>query len=270
MPELPEITCRARELNEILRGHRVTEIEVAQPKCLDRPVEEFRAAVVDNLFLRVTHHGKWLICELDRGALLINLGMGGELLWVRSERVPDKWRVRLAMEDTCQLVINFWWFGYVHIIESKDLSSHPMLAKLGPDALELDQSGFIDLLAGRRGRIKPFLLDQSKIAGIGNAYIHDILFRACIHPLRPIPSLEEDEIEDLYSAMGDELRRSIDKGGAFYELDLFGNRGGFTADDLLIGYREGKACPTCGTMVEKIKTGSTSGFICPHCQPFER
>ncbi len=269
MPELPEITCRARELNETLIGHRVSEIEVAQPKCLDRPVEEFRTAVVDNRFLRVTHHGKWLICEMEGSALLLNLGMGGELLWLNSGEIPEKWRVRLAMEDDHQLAINFWWFGYVHIAESNDLSSHPMLAKLGPDALELDRDVFADLLARRHGRIKPFLLNQANIAGIGNAYIHDILFRARIHPLRPIPSLGKHEVASLYDAIRDEFGRSIAKGGAFYELDLFGNRGGFTADDLLIGYREGKPCPVCATPVERIKTGSTASFVCPTCQPLK-
>jgi len=267
MPELPEITCRAREMDRTIAGHRISKVEVLQPKCLNRTVDQFQSAVVGNRVAHVMHHGKWLIAEMERGYLLINLGMGGELLWVDSGGLPEKWRVRLAMEDDHQLAINFWWFGYVHVLESTDPSSHPMLGKLGPDALELDLAGFADMLSGRRGRIKLLLLDQSKIAGIGNAYVHDILFRARLHPLRLIPSLADREIEALYAAIQQEFRRSIEKGGAFYEFDLFGERGGFTADDLLIGYREGKPCPVCAAPVKKIKTGSTASFICPVCQP---
>ncbi|MCX6091267.1 MAG: formamidopyrimidine-DNA glycosylase, partial [Candidatus Bipolaricaulota bacterium] len=138
---------------------------------------------------------------------------------------------------------------------------------LGPNALDVSLDQFRALLAGRRGGIKSFLLDQTHVAGIGNAYIHDILFRAKLHPQRSISSLSSDEIERLHAAIRTELQRSIDVGGAFYEPGLDGKGGGFTAADLLVGYREGKPCPECGTPVEKIKTGTTATFVCPRCQP---
>ena len=122
------------------------------------------------------------------------------------------------------------------------------------------------LLSGRRGRIKNFLLDQSKIAGIGNAYIHDILFLARLHPLKTIDTLTTDQIEALHLAIWQGLQPSIEKGGAYYEVNLYGEKGGFTFDEILIGYREGEPCPNCGAEIEKIKTGSTSSFICPSCQ----
>jgi formamidopyrimidine-DNA glycosylase len=129
--------------------------------------------------------------------------------------------------------------------------------------------GLRAMFRGRRGRVKSFLLDQSKIAGIGNAYIHDILFLARLHPLRTVDTLTDAEVEALAEAIHDGLQPSIDKGGAFYEVDLYGQKGGFTMDDILVGYKEGKPCPSCGTPIEKIKTGSTSSFICPWCQPLE-
>ncbi len=253
-------------MNKALAGRCFIEVEIRQPKCLNQPVDAFRNGVLGNRIRTVSHHGKWLISELERGYLLINLGMGGEILLVQQGKLPDKWRIRFDMDAGQSLAINFWWFGYVHFVESADLSSHPMISKLGPDAMELAIEEFEILLRARRGRIKPFLLDQSKIAGIGNAYIHDILFRARLHPLRPIPSLRKQEIASLYESIQEEFTRSIAKGGAFYELDLYGERGRFGPDDLLVGYREGKPCPVCGTTIEKIKTGSTSGFICPRCQ----
>jgi formamidopyrimidine-DNA glycosylase len=125
------------------------------------------------------------------------------------------------------------------------------------------------MLKGRRGRIKTFLLDQSKLAGIGNAYIHDILFLARLHPLRAVDTLTEAEMDALAQAIRAGLQPSIDKGGSFYEVDLYGQKGRFTMDDILIGYKENKPCPVCSTPIEKIKTGSTTSFVCPQCQPFD-
>ena len=267
MPELPEIFCRAREMNEELIGRTIRSIEVLQPKCLNVSVEAFRAGLSGAGIAAVTYHGKWLFAETTRGHLLINMGMGGELLLVRQDRLPEKWRVRFDLDGGEALSINFWWFGNTHFVAPGKLAEHERTAKLGPNALDVSIEEFVELLAGRRGRIKSFLLDQSKIAGIGNAYVHDILFRARIHPLRAIPTLSEREIAGLHRAIHGELGRSIDVGAAWYELDLHGKRGGFTAEDLLVAYREGKPCPECGAAIEKVKTGSTSSFICPTCQP---
>ena len=266
MPELPEIVCRSREMSEALVGRTVRSIEVLQPKCLNVPVERFQAGLTGAKLLGVTPRGKWLFVETSQGHLLINMGMGGEILLVPQDGLPEKWRVRFDLDGDEALAINFWWFGNTHFVAPGKLEEHAMTAKLGPNALDLSSEEFARRLSGRRGRIKPFLLDQSKIAGIGNAYVHDILFTARLHPLRTIPTLEPADVERLYGAIRTELQRSIDAGGAWYEVGLNGERGGFTADDLVIGYREGKPCPECGTTIEKIKTGSTSSFVCPSCQ----
>jgi len=267
MPELPEITCRAKEMSKALAGRKITAIEVIQPKCLNVSVNAFKQGLTGARIADVTHHGKWLFVGTDRGHLLINMGMGGELLLVPRDELPEKWRVRFDLDDGKSLSANFWWFGNTHYVAPGKLAEHKETAKLGPNALDLTADEFAALLDKRRGRIKSFLLDQSKLAGIGNAYVHDILFRAGLHPLRTIPTLTEEEVGALYDAIQAELSRSIDKGAAWYEPDLHGRPGGFKGEDLLIGYREGKPCPNCGTVVEKIKTGSTASFICPTCQP---
>ncbi|UCE10766.1 MAG: Fpg/Nei family DNA glycosylase, partial [Candidatus Thorarchaeota archaeon] len=122
---------------------------------------------------------------------------------------------------------------------------------------------------GRRGRIKSFLLDQKNLAGIGNVYIQDILFEARLHPDRKIPTLSEKELEGLYHAIGDVLNRSIRLGGLAYEKDFYGLNGRFGADEFLVGYKTGSPCPECGAEIVKIKTGSTSSYICPECQSLE-
>jgi formamidopyrimidine-DNA glycosylase len=142
-----------------------------------------------------------------------------------------------------------------------------MTAKLGPNAVDISPAGLLKMTNGQKAGVKAFLLDQKNIAGIGNAYIHDILFMARLHPLRSLASLSETEVERLAHAIHGSLQSSIAKGGAFYEVGLHGEKGGFSMEDILIGYKEGQACPLCGTTIVKIKTGSTSSYICPNCQP---
>ena len=125
----------------------------------------------------------------DKGWLLINMGMGGELLLVDRSHLPEKYRLIFDFTDATCLSINFWWFGYAHFADLDALGSHTMTAKLGPNALDLNEADFRALLKGQKGRVKALLLDQTKIAGIGNAYIHDILFLAKVHPLRTLSSL---------------------------------------------------------------------------------
>lgn len=254
-------------MRKALVGKTIVEIEVLQPKCLNVPVKAFRKGLVRARLLDVTCRGKWLFVETTRGWLLINLGMGGEILLVKRTALPKKRRLIIDFDDGACLTLNFWWFGYAHYVPANNLGKHAMTAKLGPSALDLTAEELREILKGCRGSIKSFLLDQSRIAGIGNAYIHDILFMAGLHPLRKIHTLGEDELASLSKAIERGLRPSADKGGAFYELNLHGKPGGFKVEDIMIGYREGKACPSCGTQIQKIKTGSTSTFICPSCQP---
>ena len=269
MPELPEIVARAREMKRALVGKSIAAIEVLQPKCLNVPPERFIAALTGARLLDVTQRGKWLFVKTTQGWLLLNLGMGGEILLVTRDTLPEKYRLVFDFDDATCLSVNFWWFGYAHYVPSGDLDSHAMTAKLGPNALDLTADDLRDLLQGRRGRIKSYLLNQSHIAGIGNFYIHDILFLARLHPLRPANTLTDACVDALAAAIRNGLQPSIKKGGAFYEVNLYGQKGGFTQEDILIGYKESQPCPICGTVIEKIKTGSTSSFICPRCQPLE-
>lgn len=269
MPELPEIKARAREMKQALLGKTITHIEVLQPKCLNVPPETFSESLRGARLLDVTYRGKWLFVETTQGWLLFNLGMGGELSLVTRDTLPEKYRLVFDFDDHTCLAVNFWWFGYAHFVPPDELNSHTLTAKLGPNALDLTTDGLRAMLKGRRGRIKSFLLNQERMAGIGNAYIHDILFLAKLHPLRQINTLSDAEIDALAQAIHDGLQPSIDKGGAFYETNLYGQKGDFTMEDILIGYKEGQPCPVCGTSIEKIKTGSTSSFICSSCQPLE-
>ena len=121
----------------------------------------------------------------------------------------------------------------------------------------------------RRGAIKPFVLNQKRIAGIGNVYVQDPLFKAGIHPLRRINTLSDDKVAALWQALQEMLQESIGHGGSSWELNLYGEKGGWVDHFLLVGYREGEPCPRCATAVVKIKAGSTSGYVCPVCHPLD-
>jgi formamidopyrimidine-DNA glycosylase len=250
-----------------LVGRTITGVEVLQPKCLNVPVEQFQAALTGDEILSVTPKGKWLQVETTQGWLLLSLGMGGEILLTDRENLPEKYRLVFDLDGSACLSVNFWWFGYAHY--TPDPAAHKMTAQLGPNALDLTLDQFRELLRGRRGGIKPFLLNQRRIAGIGNVYVQDPLFKARIHPLRPINTLSEEEVADLWQALRETLQESVDQGGSAWERNLYGEKGKWGEDFLVVGYKEGQPCPACGATVVKIKTGSTSSYICPACQPLE-
>ena len=119
------------------------------------------------------------------------------------------------------------------------------------------------MFKSRKGSLKSFLLNQKNIAGIGNYYIHDILFKAKINPLMKINNLSARKLGTLYNTIIEEFNDSISKRGAHYELDIYNQKGEFSADK--VAYKEGKQC-SCGTIIKKVKTGSTSSYYCPKCQ----
>ncbi|MFO7697070.1 MAG: DNA-formamidopyrimidine glycosylase family protein [Anaerolineae bacterium] len=263
MPELPEIALFARDMTKELAGRTIATIEVRQPKALNVPEEAFQAALAGARIGTTRAHGKWLLTETDRGWLLQGLGMGGEILLTDRAHMPAKWRIALDLTDGATVAINHWWFGYCHF--APDPAQHPMVGKLGTHALDLSLDEFRALLAGRRGGLKALLMDQSRIAGIGNVYIQPALWRAKVHPLRPIPTLSEAEIAAVWQHLRNVLQESFVAGGASFELNLYGQKGGWD-DPYLMHWVEGAPCPACGTPLQSIRTGSTPGYICPGCQ----
>lgn len=268
MPELPEIYNLALQMGRELRGKKVASVEVRQEKCLNVPSGKFKDLVNGKVIGPVTSKGKWIIVKLEPDAnFLLSLGMGDNLLYHKAgEGLPDKYQLAFTFDDGSRLSIGFWWFGYAHAATS--LADHRMTSQLGvspvDDTFTIDF--FNGLLAKKKGSIKSVLLDQSCMAGIGNVYAQDILFKARLHPDRKVPTLSGDERKALYEAIRDNLKSAIALGGLAYEKDLYGNPGKLTVEDFLVAYREGKPCPECGTIIEKIKTGSKASYVCPKCQ----
>ncbi len=270
MAELPELTVLARQMDKELRGRKVRDVDTRQPKCLNVAPEELRTRLVGKTFNGSRLIGKWIASEAEPDEVfLLNLGMGGDLRFTSAEMpAPDKYQVRLEFEDGSALTCRFWWFGHVHVVRRNALPAHPETSVIGPLATSAaaDLAWFVGLVGKSRGSIKSLLMDQKKISGLGNAYMHDILFAARVHPLRECKSLSSDEVRALHESIESVTDRAMKIGG--FEPDLYGEGGYAVSGDKLciIGYREGKPCPVCGAAIVKIKTGPTSGFVCPSCQ----
>jgi formamidopyrimidine-DNA glycosylase len=273
VPELPDIVVLARSMDEALQGRSIAAAEVNQPKCLNVPVEEFCQNVAGRSFQQVRQRGKWALAELDEGwTLALNLGMGGEVCLHRPEEVADPKRERVVfrLADSWGLWVHFWWFGHAHLLTPEQLADHPQISCLGPEPLADDftPERLGKILHKRRGAIKNYLLKQSFLAGIGNVYVQDILWHAGLHPLRPANTLDAAHIERLHGAIQHVLQEGIRWGGGPGEQDIWGKKGQY-AEHLQVGYRTDKPCPTCGTLVQQLRTGSTTSYICPQCQGAE-
>jgi len=202
LPELPEIIVLSEQMNNEISGKEIVEVEILQPKNLNIPVDEFMEKIVGRRIVSVKPRGKWLSSELsDDFFLLINLGMGGDLLYFEPrDDLPEAFKFRMNFSDDSGFTINFWWFGYIHLVEKAKLKEHKMFGELGLSPLDeaFNLEYFRTLLKGRIGRIKSFLLNQRRVSGIGNVYVQDILFKARLHPNKKIDTMSDNEVKNLF------------------------------------------------------------------------
>ena len=268
MPELPEIHTIAKQLNRKLRRKSVTGVEVRQAKCLNKPHRELRKQLEGREIASVDSKGKWIRIRFEKDVYaLLNLGMGANVLYHTPKALlPEKYQIGLTFDDESSLTIRFWWFGHFHAVDARQMQTHKAFSSLGADAHDrgFTLEKFLELLNGRKGAIKAFMLNQKHIAGIGNGYIHDILFKARLHPGRKISQISLPERRKLFDVIKQDLADAIKSRGLAFERDIYNRRGLIT--EFMVGYAAGKPCPKCKTEIRKIKTGSTSSYICPACQ----
>lgn len=270
MPELPEITTIASQMREYLVGKAIAEITILQPKCLNTSVENY-GRLQSRHILEVEARGKWIVISIESDfLLLVSLGMGADIVSFPAGDTPTtgKWQVRVQCGDGSGFTLRFWWFGHFHMVGRADLKDH-VVGRLGPSPLDVSftPESLETILRNSRRKVKDLITDQRRIAGIGNAYVHDILFLAGLHPLVQGARLDGAATARLHSAMRELLQRVLSKRGLAYERDFFGSPGGFEREDFLVGYREGEPCPRCAAPIEKIRFGGQSSYLCSSCQP---
>jgi len=287
MPELPEVETVCRQLDPELAGRRIERLEVIDPRW-SRPVapEELSAAVDGAAIRGLGRRGKYLLLALDgERTLVMHLRMTGNLVLVegRAKLDPSEGRrlyenerstserhlrARFRLDDGREL----WFtdprrFGEAFLIDDADLARR--FERLGVEPLSgaFTAEALAAMAAGRTAPLKSFLLDQAGIAGVGNIYADEALFRARLHPLSPAGSMKPEHHEALRDAVVAALEAGIEGGGASID-DYRDGRGeqGTMQDEFLVHTRKGEPCPRCGAPIARIVVSGRSTYYCPSCQ----
>jgi formamidopyrimidine-DNA glycosylase len=273
MPELPEVETMVRDLAPRVIGRTITGARASfQGSVIWPDFPEFAERVAGRRITAVSRRGKYAIFTLDSGdALIIHRGMSGSVL-LRPTSAPLEPYVRIAfdLDDGTELRFNDpRKFGKVYVMEAGGAERPMPWVAMGPEPLETDFTAEVlgERLQGRRALIKPLLLNQQILAGLGNIYVDESLFRAGIHPERRANTLTEEETTRLHAAIRDILTIAVEGRGTTFNsyTDINGQAGGHQRA-LQVFHRQGEACPRCGTLIVKFVVGGRGTHICPDCQ----
>jgi len=275
MPELPEVETVRRQLAPAIEGKRIDEFDVLDPRwCEPLAPAELTDAVKGRRVEHLARYGKYLDWQLsDEVHLLMHLRMTGTLLLDPPESPPRYARVRIALAGRTLWFCDPRRFGTGQLVVGDAALGEFFAARLGLEPFDerFDGPALRALAKGRRGPVKSFLLDQHNVAGIGNIYADEALFRARVHPLRAAGNLTPAQYALLVETIRAALSAGIDARGASIDdfRDLDGARGSFQ-DRFLVHRREGEPCPVCGTTIEKLVVGGRGTYVCRSCQPVPR
>lgn len=289
MPELPEVETIRRQLDPELEGMRIEELELLDERWAEgMSAGRLSAAVAERQIEALDRRGKYLLLRLDgEETLVMHLRMTGNLLLAagtgedtehllpgdaRLYRPADEerhLRARFRLEDGREL----WFtdprrFGRGFLAGPEELESY-FAARLGVEPLsdEFTAEYLAKVSEGRGAPLKSFLLDQSRLAGVGNIYADEALYRARLHPLSPAGSMRAVHHVALRDAVVAALEAGLDNGGASIDdyRDSRGERGSMQ-DEFLVHRREGQPCPSCEEPITRIVVGGRSTYFCRHCQ----
>ena len=265
MPELPEVETYSRQL-AALTGRTFLGAHVMWARSVPTGAEVLGPRIAGQTILAVQRRGKYIVFQLSDDWLLVHLKMTGELQ-VQPASAPLDVHDRVVFDLDGGEQLRFHdprKFGRVYLVADPAQVTAP----LGPEPLadQFTHEVFLARLAGRRGRLKPLLLDQTFVAGLGNIYADEALHRARLHPLRHADSLTPDEREALYAAIRETLAQGIENRGT--NLD-WAYQQGTNQHALRVFHRHGQPCDTCGTLIERIVLGQRGTHFCPCCQPLD-
>jgi formamidopyrimidine-DNA glycosylase len=273
MPELPEVETIVRELAGVLPGHRIQKVTIRHPKLVGSSKRRFSRDVRGEEVLGVDRRGKNIVISLSRPSfLVVNLGMTGQLLFAGEDDTtppPTHLALHFSLTNAASLYYaDVRRFGLLRVYSPTEWKAESK--RLGPEPLgrELSSEAFHRALQASRSPIRSWLLDQRRIAGIGNIYAAEALFLSGIHPRRPARSLAPGESKALLAGIRKVLRNAVRARGTTLRdyRTASGDRGGF-ATALQVYGRDGERCLNCKAHVVRIVFGNRSAFLCPHCQP---
>jgi formamidopyrimidine-DNA glycosylase len=271
MPELPEVETIAAVLRQgrdgtpSLIGKRIQGARLLWERTLALPTPQvFQARIKGQMVQEIDRRGKFLLLHLSQDVLLIHLRMSGDL-WVEAAEAPlaPHHRLVLDFQDGSRLAFNdARKFGRVWLTASPD----EVVGHLGPEPFDpqLTQPVFYQMLLAHRRQLKPLLLDQSFLAGLGNIYTDEALNLAKLHPLTLSQSLSPDQAGCLLESIREVLAEGIRRNGASIDWVY---RGGDFQNYFRVYQRTGQPCPVCQTPIQRMVVGQRGTHFCPHCQP---
>jgi formamidopyrimidine-DNA glycosylase len=276
MPELPEVESLRRLLVRSVVGRTIVHATVTNAALRRRVPSDFARQIVGRRIERLGRRAKYLMVELGGElTMLVHLGMSGSLTR-RCGAFPESSfdrrhdHLELKLDDRSRLVFNDpRRFGLVKLVARADAASCSELRALGPEPLGPDfNSAYLAQKArGRRAAIKNFLMDQKVVAGIGNIYAAEILFRAGVRPARRVYTLSRTELKRIAEATPNVLREAIGLRGTTFRSyrDSRGKPGAFSRRLKVYG-RENEPCPRCWAPIKNVVVGQRASFFCPRCQ----
>lgn len=265
MPELPEVETLKRELGKAILGKKILEVIINNPKVIKEPKkEDFIKGLKNASIKNVLRKGKLLILELSSGkSLAIHLKLTGQLIYPgnsKQSRISFKLSDGESLDFRDQRLL-----GELRLLD--DWRTLRFVKELGPEPFDLTEEEFKEMLSKKKTKIKPLLMDQVFISGVGNLYAAEALFRAKIHPQRPSSSLSDKEKELLFKEIKETLLEAIKYKGSSVDqyLQLSGEPGDYIKY-LKVYDREGKPCRVCKTPIKRIDLGGRGTYFCPKCQ----
>lgn len=280
MPELPEVETIRLGLQRYIVGKTIEDVEVRLPKIISgNPKDVISSKVID-----VRRFGKGLVIDLDNDySLALHVKLTGQLIYRGGDvpkdlhqsikvggELPNKFtHVIFKLDKGSILYYNdLRQFGWIRIVKTAEVQKLPFFKELGPEFLNnLTMKQFSNIVSSSNIAIKPLLMDQKKMSGVGNIYANDALFDSQIDPRKKANVLKDEEIKKLYSSILKVLKKGLESGGAseLSFVNVLGQDGGYQNHFLVYG-REGKSCKVCGSKIQKIKLGGRGTYFCKKCQ----
>ncbi len=265
MPELPEVETIKRELEKVVCGKKIAGVVINNPAVIKEPgKEEFVRALKNVTIKSILRKGKLLILELSSGkSLAIHLRMTGQLVYpgnALASRVSFRFCGGSILDFNDRRLL-----GELRLVDN--WHNLKFVRELGPEPFDITASQFKAKLCAKKTKIKPLLMDQTFISGIGNLYAAEALFRARIHPERPAAALSDKEKELLFKEIKDTLTEAIQHKGSSIDqyVQLSGKQGSFVKYHRVYG-RAGKPCLVCKTPIKRVALGGRGTYFCPKCQ----
>lgn len=267
MPELPEVETTVRGLDRVLTGRRIASVEARRPDLRRALPVDLGQRLVGAHVTGLRRRAKYGLIDTDRGdTLVFHLGMSGR--WrVDPTDLEKHDHLILTTDDGRRLALNDpRRFGSLDLVTTDTLDAWPPIRELGPEPFDLTPEYLRKRLAGRSAPIKLLLLDQGTVAGLGNIYVCEALYRAAIHPKRAAGSVSIERLRRLVPAIKDVIAEAIEAGGSsLRDFAAPGGELGYFSKSFSVYGREGEPC-ACGGVVRRIVQGGRSTFYCSKCQ----